>query len=727
MEVQTAGKLRASGWTLPDAVADDYAFRVYDTRLEPRWLRDLVPDLRLPAPEAVQVVGGDFMLPTHMEDSVALHPTRLRRWGPSDGAPCHVVVPPRPHLADWLRRAHMQMAQEAAGTWISVCCVVQRDHCPADLTPTSLRRLLPQAVTILQDRSLEVRAAAVGERPRILRVQASEDLQLPPRWEVGLLARDKVLVVLSFRRHADDAGPPHGVWIRGALPPLPKEDLELLRLEFILPAATKAATGERALRAAVRKVGSLVDPGGIFLVSLRQVQVSHGAVFALLGVPPATARGWLRGSGCSRLFIRPFWTPSTGAELARDKFSLLWLKGRLEAAPRLWEVLRDVPGFYGLLADGKDLAVRVSADADRGAVQTQVTFALGDAATVRSAEPGVRWWRLGPLTDAEVWQAKALIASVGLELARDELRLARMGPFRSAIYFPARGQPARTSLDDGTWGGSAAQLSPADPPARRKPVTGAALPPQSTWAGPRTSAAPAARPQPSPPVPAPTGSSGNLQPASVATANVWFAEPPSQPPWAPSAPPTSAAPPVGLDRGPGRRSRGRGRVAAVPGVPPPPAPSSGGAPASTPWEQQLAAQLAALVQEVRELRKENAELRRQVELARGLQQHQPYALPALPPLQPPQFVFTPERPLPDGRHRTAAALSPAPVAFQNLEDRDGDIGMPSPQKDVEAKQARRSLALDMGAGDASSGGALPGAAASSSGSASGAAPPPYDA
>jgi hypothetical protein len=132
------------------------------------------------------------------------------------------------------------------------------------------------------------------------------------------------------------------------------------------------------------------------------------------------------------------------------------------------------------------------------------------------------------------------------------------------------------------------------------------------------------------------------------------------------------------------------------------------------------------VQEVRELRRENTELRRQVELARGLQQYQPYALRALPPLQPPQFVFTPERSLADSRHRTAAALSPAPGVFQHLEDKDGDVGMASPQKGVDTKRARRSLALGTVDVDASSGVAIPGATASSSGSASGAAPRSHD-
>jgi hypothetical protein len=73
-------------------------------------------------------------------------------------------------------------------------------------------------------------------------------------------------------------------------------------------------------------------------------------------------------------------------------------------------------------------------------------------------------------------------------------------------------------------------------------------------------------------------------------------------------------------------------------------------------EEQLAAlvaQIAALSAEVRELHKENMQLRRQLEAARGVQQHQPYAVPplqppltptALCPLPPPNFPPVPPSP-----------------------------------------------------------------------------------
>lgn len=100
------------------------------------------------------------------------------------------------------------------------------------------------------------------------------------------------------------------------------------------------------------------------------------------------------------------------------------------------------PGFMGLVADGGDLAVRMTLDANAEALQAQLRFAMREeAVAVRTAVPGMRWWRLGLLTDAELWRAKEMVAVVGLQPLNEEVRVSRMGPFRSCIYFAAVGQP----------------------------------------------------------------------------------------------------------------------------------------------------------------------------------------------------------------------------------------------------------------------------------------------
>ena len=125
-EVHPVGKLRAAGWRIPAAVADGYLLRVYDTRIETPWLLEVAREAAggdLPA----VVVGGDFLSQPHVEDAVTLHPTEVRRWGPGGGATYRVVLPPRPHMAEWARRIVMQMPLEAKGAEMVWFVVVPRD------------------------------------------------------------------------------------------------------------------------------------------------------------------------------------------------------------------------------------------------------------------------------------------------------------------------------------------------------------------------------------------------------------------------------------------------------------------------------------------------------------------------------------------------------------------------------------------------------------------------
>ena len=690
MEPQTADRLRASGWRLPEEVSSDYVFRVYDTRLDPTWFRRLLPDLALDGD--VYVIGGDFLTRPHLEDVAAMNTHRVARWGPAGPAPYHLVVPPRPHVASWLERARLQLPLEALGSWVTVSAIVPRELCPPVWSTSAVLRALPHLQPLLNDPTLEVRLTALGERPSLVRIPADVQVLPPPRWEAALLARDRVLVFISFRRHGGQRPLPLLQWLRGPPPPVGRSDLEMLRLECVLPSATKASAGERWLRTAVRKAAGLVDPGSSPPLQLRQIQVAHGVVFALLGVPAASARGWLRCSGHDSLFIRPFWTPSTGDAVARSNFQLIWLKGHLEAAPRLWTALHDVPGFYGLLADGKDLAIRVSEEADRTSIQAQVHLVVGQT-SVRTAEPGVRWWRLGPLTEAELWRVSDLITSLGLQQVRAELRLAKLGPFRNAVFFPARGQPSRTTLDDGSWSSSEARLTPAEPPPRRKPTTGAALTSQSTWGGPR----PLVPSSTSPPAPigqpGPSGLSWSPPPpASVDTPTVWSSLPTVGSLGVSAAPATSsrsvafveplAAGPGGRDvSGSTRRRGGRPLTTSEDRRPS----SNALAPENafmTALLERLASmdqQLAQMRQELQEQYRVNAELRLRAERAEGRQQHQPYQAAPLPL---PAFHYTPPRPTVDALVRPASTLSPAPP------------GGSTPPTDADAKRPCRRLPME---------------------------------
>ena len=94
---------------------------------------------------------------------------------------------------------------------------------------------------------------------------------------------------------------------RGELPQPKGDGLELLRLEYVLPPATRQSGAEKAVQLAVRKLAREMQlpliPGPQML---RQVVVQHGSVLAILAVPAAEAVEWLRGSGFGGLYLRPF-------------------------------------------------------------------------------------------------------------------------------------------------------------------------------------------------------------------------------------------------------------------------------------------------------------------------------------------------------------------------------------------------------------------------------------
>ena len=91
------GKLRSAGWRIPAEVEDNYLLRVYDTRPNTAWLKEVAAEAAggrlLPA----LVVGGDYLTNPYLEDAAALDPKEIRWWGPAGTAPYKLIVPPRRH------------------------------------------------------------------------------------------------------------------------------------------------------------------------------------------------------------------------------------------------------------------------------------------------------------------------------------------------------------------------------------------------------------------------------------------------------------------------------------------------------------------------------------------------------------------------------------------------------------------------------------------------------
>lgn len=128
---------------------------------------------------------------------------------------------------------------------------------------------------------------------------------------------------------------------------------------------------ERALCGALRQMAEELQLQAPAAHHIRQFAVREdGTASAVIAVPRAAARGWLRGSGCRATFVRLLWPNSTAAELQRHCFRLQWLRGqrgqRSGCGPQ-------PPGVLGLLVDGKDIAVRTVLEVDVWGVVSSAT------------------------------------------------------------------------------------------------------------------------------------------------------------------------------------------------------------------------------------------------------------------------------------------------------------------------------------------------------------------
>ena len=443
-------------------------------------------------------------------------------------------------------------------------------------------------------------------------------------------------------------------WVLGVPPQATTTpELEFLRVEMDNLPAARHDTAAKALHAALRRVAtsmSLRVPVGHHL---RQVTVLPGGeVSAIIGVPRADALKWLKGSGCGGVYLRPLWTDATAPELQRDKFRLLWLRGRRGDGAAIWDRIHSDAGFVGVAVDGKDSAVRVDVGADTTEIEAQLQFLLGKDTKVRQATPGQRWWCLGPLTEAESYEALKHINSMGLTPLRNELHFGRKGHFRTCVYFAAVGQPSRLTLDNGTWTTSHARLQPADPPPRRsvptaraspKATSQSALTAHSTWGGPRQA-----------PEPRSTAQRDSPRHRQSTTTAAPQPKPQSVPPQQPSSPTRRSRRPRNLDF----------------------TTSTPEAAADASLKEllvELRAELSelrqaniALREEMREMRRENELLRHRLAEAEGRRSHNPYVTAS--GFVPPPSVHPPKR-----LQSEAAEPIPTSPVDQPKVDINGDL------------------------------------------------------
>ena len=208
----------------------------------------------------------------------------------------------------------------------------------------------------------------------------------------------------------------------------------------------------------------------------------------MVGVPRDQAMRWLRASGCGGLFVRPFYTKDTSPELERGRFALLWARGADPSkAASLWDTIHDLKGVVGLVLSARDVAVRVTAEADTAHIEAQLREVCDQNARLHKPVADAGWWCLQRLDEQELWRVNDMIAQTGLK-ALGEVARAKMGPRMWKVFFRAVGKPSRRNLDDGTWSSSAAVLVEAQPPMKRHVGGGVALSASSTWAGARAAA-----------------------------------------------------------------------------------------------------------------------------------------------------------------------------------------------------------------------------------------------
>lgn len=234
---------------------------------------------------------------------------------------------------------------------------------------------------------------------------------------------------------------------------------------------------------------------------------------------------------------------------------------------------------------------------------------------------------------------------------------AAAGPFRSWVHFAATGTPTESrTLDDGSWAACSARLLPSRPPPRRLPST-------ATWAGPRqVDPALAAAPSPS------TARRPSSSPSPVSL--VGFSAPLASQAASSSSHPDRPERPTEPRKKGGKQRGGFAEESAEPSV-----------------RAQLAQMLVhmealqkqnvLMMQELGQLRRENAELRRKLQAANPADMLLAVAPTSSSPSSSSGFVGdSNKRPgtPPDGRPAELLMDSPAKII-----ERDAKRAHPSPQ------------------------------------------------
>ena len=356
--------LRRAGWSVPARITSP--FRVYDTRLSPKFHRGVLAKLGIPDSEQVKVVGGDFLTAEAMGEDVLTDNEALQdgeKWWVQGG---HAWVnPPRESLRKWVDEICWQMDPTGAAS-ISFAMFVDRDKVAAG---ADVAQILPALRPLFQVEGTTASAFAVGERVPLRRIPRNSKALPPSEWVEVFSPDNRVMVVVQVKRGVGQSDPRIS-WLGGIVPPPPpppaQTGCEVLLAELLLPPGIRAERAAGFFQSTLRRVArenSLEQPLGDW-----RPRADGHLAWGTFKVPRGSALAWLKLSGKGGLFVRPFLSQATGPDCASDRFAVRWLRSSSsvdsDASSQVWERVKGIDGFFGLVLGKGDMGLRVAKGQD---------------------------------------------------------------------------------------------------------------------------------------------------------------------------------------------------------------------------------------------------------------------------------------------------------------------------------------------------------------------------
>ena len=463
-ELQEPAKLREAGFELPGAIQNQV--RVFDTRLHPGVHTNILSKLAIVTPDTkVRVVGGDFLTAASMEVNIleeknALNPDNF--WGhPGETV---WVNPGKIQTKLWMEMAKGQLEENGPDQMVFAFFIPREKA----ITGWDITQVIPPLKILYEVPNAGFDAILFPDRVPIRRIPKDTKRLPPPRWDESYSSPDKVLCTVVVNNGVGEKNS-NMRWVGDAIPQKRPSllDPEVLVAEMVIPNDAKPSAASHILKREVKKVAMEQNLEVPHLVG--QPEVKGVFSWAKINVPREQAARWLQMSGHKGLFFRPYFSPSTGADLLKENFNVRWLKlgapMLTEAVESIFKVVSPLQGVCGLVFTG-EIGVRVAAA--QGPSHESLKNALNGLKVEVREYSEAKWWCLEHLTESETFPAQAdkLISELGLKRQGDA-RVAHEGPYKWKLFFRATGTPQKYNLDTGARDSTLATLKEGSPPPKR--------------------------------------------------------------------------------------------------------------------------------------------------------------------------------------------------------------------------------------------------------------------